>query len=56
MIRKLATTTAAIALGLLCSALPAAAQNFPTKPVRIVMPYPAGGTTDMFLRLLSVEF
>ena len=56
MIRKLAIfTKAAIALGLLCSALPAAAQNFPTKPVHIVMPYPAGGSTDLFLRLLSAK-
>ena len=53
MFRKLATT--AFTLGLLCSALPATslAQNFPTKAVRIVTPYPAGGSTDMFLRILS---
>lgn len=52
MIRKIAT---AVTFGLLCSALPAAslAQNFPTKPVRIVTPFPAGGSTDMFLRILS---
>ena len=58
MIRQLAIfTKAAIALGLLCSALPATslAQNFPTKPVHIVMPYPAGGSTDLFLRLLSAK-
>jgi tripartite-type tricarboxylate transporter receptor subunit TctC len=54
MFRNLAAT-AAVVLGLLCSALPVAAQNFPTKPVRIVTPFPAGGSTDLFLRILSVK-
>jgi tripartite-type tricarboxylate transporter receptor subunit TctC len=31
----------------------AAAQNYPTKAVRIVVPYPAGGTSDILSRLLS---
>ena len=35
-------------------ALPVAAwpQAFPTKPVRIIVPYPAGGTTDLMARAL----
>ena len=36
-------------------ALPAAAwsQAFPAKPVRIIVPYPAGGTTDLMARALQ---
>jgi len=35
-----------------CS-LPAAAQNFPTKPLRLIVPYPAGTTTDLLARMFA---
>lgn len=42
-----------IALVALALASPAAAQQYPVKPVRIVVPFPAGGVTDTAGRLIA---
>jgi tripartite-type tricarboxylate transporter receptor subunit TctC len=36
-----------------CMPSMAGAQNYPTKSVRIIVPFPAGGVTDLIARLLS---
>ena len=40
-------------LSLVASVSTAAAQQFPTKPVKIVVPYPPGGATDIVVRLYA---
>ena|SRR5579862_6609033 len=40
-------------LAILCVAGPAHAQSFPSRPITIVVPYPAGGVTDNLVRLLA---
>jgi len=43
----------AITLGLLGAALPTFAQDWPTKPVRILTPFPAGAGPEAVLRVLA---
>jgi tripartite-type tricarboxylate transporter receptor subunit TctC len=44
---------ALIAAALLALAMPAAAQNYPDRVVKIVNPYPAGGSVDITARILA---
>lgn len=42
-----------LAAALLAAALPAVAQSWPAKTVKIIVPFPAGGPTDVLTRFLS---
>ena len=53
--RKAAWLLAAAAIGI-AHALPAFAQQWPDKTVRILVPFPPGGGTDIQARLLSAAF
>lgn len=44
---------ALLATSALCAALPATAETFPERAMRVVVPYPAGGTTDVLIRMLQ---
>jgi len=44
---------AALSAALLLFATPAFAQSYPSKPIHLIVPYPAGGGTDFFARLVG---
>ena len=46
---------AGLALGLGLSARGAFSQNFPSKPIRMVVPFPAGAATDMAARVIGQQ-
>lgn len=46
-----AILTGALAQG--PTAAPAAAQSYPTKPITLIVPWPAGGSTDIVMRALA---
>ena len=45
---------AILSLGLACSG-PAAAQNWPSRPINMIVPFPAGGATDTLARFLGEQ-
>jgi tripartite-type tricarboxylate transporter receptor subunit TctC len=42
-----------LCVALLCAPLTSAAQSYPSKPVRLIVPYAAGGAVDLLARTLS---
>ena len=47
---RLSSVAACLVLGMV---LPLHAQHYPTKPVKIIVPFPAGGPTDLLARLVG---
>src|SRR4051812_26779146 len=43
----------AVALASIVTLQPAPAQNYPTRPVKVIVPHPAGGTADAMPRLIG---
>src|SRR6202140_3558596 len=50
--RRLLTAMVAILLGLESTGL-AAAQNYPSRAITMIVPFPAGGATDTLARILA---
>src|SRR3954464_12463193 len=49
-------TRLAISLCLLLACLTASAQSFPSKPIRVVIPFVAGGSSDIIGRAIGSKF
>ena len=45
----------ALCLGLACVSHPGLAQNYPTKPIKLIVPFPAGGPNDIIARVVGAR-
>ncbi len=55
-LRRKILTNMAVSLGLAAMAIPAFADDFPSKPVSLIVPYGAGGSTDTMARVFAKAF
>jgi tripartite-type tricarboxylate transporter receptor subunit TctC len=55
MLRKISLTFAVLAAGVVGAPLLAQTTDFPSKPVRIVVPFPPGGATDITARVVAAK-
>src|SRR5258708_25047320 len=53
--RALLPTAAGLAVGMLALSNPAAAQDYPVRPVRLIIPFPPGGSNDVVGRLIATH-
>src|SRR5262252_1107630 len=53
--RVLLPAAAGLAFALLAFANPAAAQDYPIRPVRLIIPFPPGGSNDVVGRLIATH-
>lgn len=54
LLRKIALGLGTVLAGLLLAA-PLSAQNFPTRPIRMVVPFPPGAASDFLARVLGLK-
>ena len=55
MTARICFKTALASLAMLVTAFAASAQDFPTKPITLIIPWPAGGPTDASVRAMAKE-
>lgn len=51
--RRALFAAAAVTAGALFAPLPVLAQDYPTKPITLIVPWPAGGSSDLTLRAIA---